>query len=215
MEQQDTKRQEISELSSISSGDMTDHVTEERSHSSSSALDLSVFASQTPIHEGMVFKIGGKGRMSRIQKRFFILYEGVIIYYHHRTTYKKDKKRGFVSFDFAKIINSLLHACLHACMRYMHACLHACGKRRGACGFVHVRIRTSCKVSNPLFSAFLYVTESWKGDSSWWYVSEQARVTSLQDEILCCFARSSRIKQTQVSHAVFHLFIYILYMGNY
>ena len=103
MEQQDTKRREISELSSISSGDMTDHETEERSHSSSSALDLSVFASQTPIHEGMVFKIGGKGRMSRIQKRFFILYEGVIIYYHHRTTYKKDKKRGFVSFDFAKI----------------------------------------------------------------------------------------------------------------
>ena len=104
MEQQDTKRREISELSSISSGDMTDHdgtLTEERSHSSSTALDLSVFASQTPIHEGMVFKIGGKGRMSRIQKRFFILYEGVIIYYHHRTTYKKDKKRGFVSFDLS------------------------------------------------------------------------------------------------------------------
>jgi hypothetical protein len=92
MEQQDTKLREMSDLSSISSGDMTDH--EERPPS----LDLSVFASQTPIHEGMVFKIGGKGRMSRIQKRFFILYEGVIVYYHHHTTYKKDKKRGFVSF---------------------------------------------------------------------------------------------------------------------
>lgn len=93
MEQQDTKR-EMSELSSISSGDVTDHGTEDR-HSSS--LDLSKFASETPIHEGMVFKIGGKGNLRRIQKRFFILYKGVIIYYHHNTTYKKDKKRGFVS----------------------------------------------------------------------------------------------------------------------
>ena len=78
----------------LSTYSVTDHASEDRHELS---LDLSKFSSQTPIHEGMVFKIGGKGRLSRIQKRFFILYEGVIIYYHHHTTYVKDKKLGFVS----------------------------------------------------------------------------------------------------------------------
>ena len=93
--QMEQKTRLETQLSSASS-EVTDHGAEER-HASS--LDLSKFASQTPIHEGMVFKIGGKERLRRIQKRFFILYEGVIIYYHHRTTYVKDKKHGFVSFS--------------------------------------------------------------------------------------------------------------------
>lgn len=111
MERQDT----VSELSS-SSSDVTDHEAEDRY---SSSLDLSKFASQTPIHEGMVFKVGGKGRLKRIQKRFFILYEGVIIYYHHNTTYQKDKKRGFVS-----LICTIIHACMLCTMDAMaHAAL--------------------------------------------------------------------------------------------
>ena len=129
-QQQDTKHREMSDLSSISSGDMTDNETEGRHESSSSELDLSKFASQTPIHEGMVFKIGGKGRLSRIQKRFFILYEGVIIYYHHLTTYKKDRKRGFVS--LIKVSNSRIIVTKSALYLYtslntmVHAALYMC-----------------------------------------------------------------------------------------
>ena len=129
-QQQDTKHREMSDLSSISSGDMTDNETEGRHESSSSELDLSKFASQTPIHEGMVFKIGGKGRLSRIQKRFFILYEGVIIYYHHLTTYKKDRKRGFVSLIKVSNSNSV----------QISTILIYIAKYNGACGFVYMCI---------------------------------------------------------------------------
>ena len=57
---------------------------------------FSAFASQTPIHEGMVFKMG-RGMVKRIQKRYFVLYPGVILYYHHRHSYARDKKNGLVS----------------------------------------------------------------------------------------------------------------------
>ena len=83
------------ELSSLSvSSNASHHGAEDQRELS---LDLSKFASQTPVHEGMAFKFGGKGRLRRIHKRFFILYEGAIIYYHHHTTYVKDKLNGFVS----------------------------------------------------------------------------------------------------------------------
>ena len=59
--------------------------------------DMSAFASQVPMHESMVFKLG-KGNLERIQKRYFVLYPGVILYYHHRTSYARDKKNGLVSF---------------------------------------------------------------------------------------------------------------------
>lgn len=59
--------------------------------------DLSAYASETPLHESMVFKIGGRSNVRRIQKRYFVLYPGVILYYHHRTTYARDKKHGLVS----------------------------------------------------------------------------------------------------------------------
>ena len=59
--------------------------------------DLSAYASETPMHESMVFKIGGGNNLRRIQKRYFVLYPGMILYYHHRTTYARDKKHGLVS----------------------------------------------------------------------------------------------------------------------
>ena len=65
--------------------------------------DMSAFASQVPMHESMVFKLG-KGNLERIQKRYFVLYPGVILYYHHRTSYAKDKKNGLVSFIYTKRI---------------------------------------------------------------------------------------------------------------
>lgn len=59
--------------------------------------DLSAYVSETPMHESMVFKIGGRNNLRRIQKRYFVLYPGMILYYHHRTTYARDKKHGLVS----------------------------------------------------------------------------------------------------------------------
>ena len=59
--------------------------------------DLSAYASETPMHESMVFKIGGRNNLRRIQKRYFVLYPGMILYYHHRTSYARDKKHGLVS----------------------------------------------------------------------------------------------------------------------
>lgn len=67
--------------------------------------DLSAYASQTPMHEGMVFKIGGRKGPRRILKRYFVLYPGVILYYHHRTSYARDKKRGLVSSNRPDINN--------------------------------------------------------------------------------------------------------------
>lgn len=61
------------------------------------SIDLSSLATQMPIHEGTVFKVGGKGGLERVQKRYFVLYEGVVVYYHHHTNYIRDKKDGLVS----------------------------------------------------------------------------------------------------------------------
>lgn len=70
---------------------------EERGEGALTRPDLSVYASETPMHESMVFKIGGKNNLQRIQKRYFVLYPGMILYYHHRTNYARDKKHGLVS----------------------------------------------------------------------------------------------------------------------
>ena len=88
------------ESSSPSSSSSSSEHTErdhEQAELDAEKLDLFAYASMTPLHDGIVFKVGGKGGLKRIQKRYFVLYPGLIVYYDHRTNYKRDKKHGLVS----------------------------------------------------------------------------------------------------------------------
>ena len=93
------------ESPSSSSSSSSENPTELSARDNEQALhaaprpDLSAYASQTPLHDSMVFKVGGKGGLKRIMKRYFVLYPGVIVYYSHRTNYARDKKNGLVSDD--------------------------------------------------------------------------------------------------------------------
>ena len=85
--------------SSSSSSSSPDHTARDHGQAGElEKLDLSAYASMAPLHDGIVFKVGGKGGLKRIQKRYFVLYPGLIVYYDHRTNYKRDKKHGLVSF---------------------------------------------------------------------------------------------------------------------
>ena len=54
-------------------------------------------ASQSPIVEGPMFKQGSSGE--GFSKRYFALYDGVLIYYHHQRAYQKEKDSGTVVSD--------------------------------------------------------------------------------------------------------------------
>ncbi len=56
----------------------------------------------TPILQGHVFKqsshgIGSKIGLISFKKRYFVLFNGVLMYYRHQSSYEKDKHHGLVS----------------------------------------------------------------------------------------------------------------------
>lgn len=55
---------------------------------------LSRLASQTPIVEGPMFKQYRSG--VGFNKRYFALYDGVLLYYHHQRAYEKEKINGTI-----------------------------------------------------------------------------------------------------------------------
>ena len=61
-------------------------------------FDTSFFVHQTPLLEGHVFK-DGRGTMAHrgFTKRYFLLFEGVLIYYSHQSSYQRDQKNCLVS----------------------------------------------------------------------------------------------------------------------
>lgn len=48
--------------------------------------------SKPPLAKGHMFKQDSKG--IQFNKRYFVLYEGVLLYYKHEESYRKDQKRG-------------------------------------------------------------------------------------------------------------------------
>ena len=48
-----------------------------------------------PLVHGHMLKMGNS-RLGLYNKRYFALYEGVLIYYKHEKDYEKDKKNGLV-----------------------------------------------------------------------------------------------------------------------
>ena len=55
---------------------------------------LSRLASQTPIVEGPMYKQYRSG--VGFNKRYFALYDGVLVYYHHQRAYQKEKSSGTI-----------------------------------------------------------------------------------------------------------------------
>ena len=55
-------------------------------------------ASQSPIVEGPMFKQDSSG--VGFSKRYFALYNGVLIYYHHQRAYQKEKDSGIIVSDY-------------------------------------------------------------------------------------------------------------------
>lgn len=60
-------------------------------------FDTFFFAKRTPILEGHVFK-DGNGKLNGFTKRYFLLFDGVLIYYTHHSSYEKDQKNFLVRF---------------------------------------------------------------------------------------------------------------------
>ncbi len=57
--------------------------------------NVNVTAAPTPILQGHVFKqsshgIGSKMGLLSFKKRYFVLYDGVLMYYKHESSHKKD-----------------------------------------------------------------------------------------------------------------------------
>lgn len=53
-----------------------------------------------PIAEGYVCKDVRKQRATfeKFRKRYFVLYQGLLVYYNHKSEYTRDKKNGLVNF---------------------------------------------------------------------------------------------------------------------
>ena len=59
---------------------------------------LETFSLQDPIYEGYGCKDTSKSRsFERFRRRYFILFEGLLLYYEHKSQYNRDKKNGLVS----------------------------------------------------------------------------------------------------------------------
>lgn len=59
---------------------------------------LEKYSLQDPIYEGYGCKDINKTRsLERFRRRYFVLYEGVLLYYKHKSNYQRDKRNGLVS----------------------------------------------------------------------------------------------------------------------
>ena len=59
---------------------------------------LQICSTQPPLAEGHGCKDVEKFRtFARFRKRYFVLYEGLLLYYDHKSSYDRDKKNGLVS----------------------------------------------------------------------------------------------------------------------
>ena len=63
---------------------------------------LTVNDAATPILQGHVFKqsshgFGSKFGLISFKKRYFVLFDGVLMYYRHQSSYEKDKHHSMVS----------------------------------------------------------------------------------------------------------------------
>ena len=53
---------------------------------------------QSPLMEGYGCKDVSKARaLEPFRRRYFVLYNGLLLYYHHKSHFEKDKKNGLVS----------------------------------------------------------------------------------------------------------------------